>query len=132
MRKAYATAETWHPFYLGYNEEIKRRIGISLRAHYAKDLQELVSLLRPEGVDYFVFERNRFYPDKLKSARYFKVFQPLLDELTSRHYRDYAYRQLPVRLDQKRYPFVVYRDDRAVIVDVRALERYLADTSSAG
>lgn len=126
MRKGYATIETWHPFYSGYNEEMKRRLAISLRAHYAKDLQSLVDILTPENVDYFIFERQRFYPERLHHTVYFKVFQPLLDSLTSGPETDYAFRELPNEVDIERYPFMPYRDRLSAIVDVKKLREYLA------
>ncbi|MBN8550008.1 MAG: hypothetical protein J0M12_11890 [Deltaproteobacteria bacterium] len=126
MRKGYATIETWHPFYSAYNEEMKRRLAISLRAHYARDLESLASILAAEKVDYFIFERQRFYPERLRRTLYFKTFQPLLDELTAGPETDYAYRQLPNEVDLERFPFMPYRDRLAVIVDVKKLQEYLA------
>lgn len=131
MRKGYATIETWHPFYSGYNEEMKRRLSISLRAHYAKDLQSLVDILEPEKVDYFIFERQRFYPERLRNTKYFKVFQPLLDSLTAGPETDYAFRQLPSTIDIERYPFMPYRDRLSAVVDVNKLREYLAQTKPA-
>lgn len=125
MRKGYATSETWHPFYTGYNKEMQRRLGISLRAHYARDLREFVSILEPEHIDFFVFERQRFYPEVLRHTIYYRLFQPLLDELTSRPPEQYAYRELPRDFDPIKYPFVPYRDRLSVVVDVNALRAYL-------
>lgn len=130
MRKAYATSETWHPFYENYNIEMKRRIDISLRAHFARTLDEFVQLTAPEKIDYFVFERRRFYPKALQNPVYFKVFQPFLKELALRPVTEFAYRELPTRVDLERYPFLVYRDNVAVIVDINKLRQFLAEKGS--
>ena len=125
-RKVLATTETWHPFYKGYNQEIERRIEISLRAHYAKDLRELVQILQPANVDYFVFERQRFYPEALQEAKYFPPFQGLIDKITSRHYLEFAYRELPREMDLDKYPCMVFKDQLSVIVDVNCLSAEFA------
>ncbi|MDC0358494.1 hypothetical protein OAO01_06730, partial [Oligoflexia bacterium] len=65
-RRGFITTETAHPFYKGYNAEVQRRLELSLRAHFARDLSELLAVLEPAEVDYFVFERKRFYPWALK------------------------------------------------------------------
>jgi len=126
-RRGYATTETYHPFYLGYLSEIDQRIEISLKAHYAKDLEELYSLLEPVGVDYFVFERRRFYKAVLKDPKsfYFAPFRELSRELGSRPWQDYAYRQVPPQLDLENYPFQVFRDHRSVLIDIKLLGEYL-------
>ncbi|RMG43048.1 MAG: hypothetical protein D6719_04685 [Candidatus Dadabacteria bacterium] len=126
MRRGYATTETAHPFYKGYYREIKRRLIISLKAHYARNLRELLAILKPEGVDYFVFERARFYPGALKKARYFPPLNQLVRELTSRPYMEYAYRELPDKVDLKKAPFMPFKDRKAALVDLKALEKYLA------
>ncbi len=127
MRKAYASSETWHPFYDNYNAEMKRRIAISLKAHYAASLEEVVSLLTPEKIDYFVFERKRFYPKALQNVVYFKVFRPLLAELTGRPPEQYAYRQIPESGEDSSLSFVVYRDKTAVVIDVNKLRAWVAE-----
>jgi hypothetical protein len=124
-RKVFASSETWHPFYAGYNREMKRRLTISLRAHYAKNLHELVALLSPEGVDYFVFERKAFYPTALKNASYLLPFSAMVKELGSRPALDYAYRQLPAAVDLDKAPFMPYRDNLVAIVDIRKLQEFL-------
>lgn len=124
-RKVFASSETWHPFYSEYNREMKRRLTISLRAHYAKDLQELVDLLSPEGIDYFVFERKAFYPNALKNASYLLPFSAMVKELGSRPPQDYAYRQLPAALDLDKAPFMPYRDNLVAIVDIHKLQEFL-------
>jgi len=126
MRRGYATTETAHPFYPGYQREISRRLEISLRAHYAKDLQELVDLVDPEGIDYFVFERKRFHPKELKKADYHPPLDVLVKELASRDPSDYAYRKIPSRGDAKRHPFAPFVDNQGLVVNIAALKRYLA------
>jgi len=130
-RRGFATTETYHPFYLGYLHEIDRRIDISLRAHYARDLTELYELLEPEGIDYFVFERRRFYPAILKDPRtfYFEPFRTLSEELGSRPWQEYAYREIPAEMDLEGHPYKVFRDHRSVLVDVAQLGEYLRHRS---
>jgi hypothetical protein len=125
MRTAFVTTEVSHPFYDKYYAEMKRRLEISLRAHYAASLDELLQLLEPEGVDYFIFERDLFYPEELAKAYYFPPFIEMTKELGSRHYLDYAYRELPRKVDQKIFPFMPFRDDYSVVVDIKALKQYL-------
>lgn len=120
IRRAYATTETAHPFYPRYFEEIKRRLRISLKAHYASNLCEVLELLEPEGVDYFVFSRHRFYPWALEKERYFEPLSKLMQKLTARHYDTYAYKQLPQQVTSNA-PYLVYRDDQSAVVDIVAL-----------
>jgi hypothetical protein len=126
-RRGYATNETAHPFYNLYFKEIERRLVISLRAHYARNLEDVVRLVEPEGVTHFVFARELFYPPALESATFFAPLDKLVKELTSGPVDDYAYFQLPSRVDTKRYPFLVFRDERFAVVEIAALKRYLAD-----
>lgn len=125
IRKAYASSETWHPFYPGYNTEIKRRLEISLRAHYAPDLEQLWLILSKEKIDYFAFERARFYPEALKNAFYFEPFRKLVTELTSGPIEKYAYRELPTEVDLARFPAMPFRDEKSALVDVAKLGEYL-------
>ncbi|MCB0336351.1 MAG: hypothetical protein KDD62_08590, partial [Bdellovibrionales bacterium] len=128
-RRAFVTTETTHPFYPTYYQEMKRRQIISLKAHYARDLQEIVSLLEPEGIDYFVFSRQRFYPDKLKSERYYAPLNILVDELTSYPADSYAYKQIPRELDLDKAPYQIFRDDQSAVIDIAKLKRFLEGAS---
>lgn len=132
MRKGYVTTETSHPFYSKYREEMRRRLGIAFRANYAKDLEELVSITQPEGIDYFMFDRHLFYESELKQARYFPPFNPLVKQLAGRAPEDYAYRKLPLIIHEQMtpenarpYPYLVYWDKRHVLIDLRKLEEAL-------
>jgi hypothetical protein len=125
VRKGYATTETAHPFYPKYFAEMKRRLEISLRAHYARSLREVVELLEPEGIDYFVFSKQRFYPKALETEDYFEPLNGLVQELTARNYMDYAYKQLPREVDRGKYPFLVFRDEQSAIVNIKELREYL-------
>jgi hypothetical protein len=124
-RSAYITTETAHPFYDKYYAAVKPRIEVTLRAHYARTLEELVQLLEPAGVDYFVFDRRKFYPEALKSAKYFKPFDSLVTELTSRPVDEFAFRKLPRTVDLERFPAMPFRDDFAALVDVKKLKAWL-------
>lgn len=124
-RKAYATTEIAHPFYPKYYEEIRRRLIISLRAHYSTSFEEIYSLLKPEGISYFVFSRKRFTEDALKNERYFSPLDILVKELTIKSPNEYAFSSLLPKVDIKKQPFLLFRDQESAIIDVDALGRYL-------
>ena len=125
VRRAYISTESAHPFYDRYYAEVRRRLTITLKAHYAKDLVELVRLLEPEGVDYFVFARAKFYPEALAKAKYFKPFDTLVRELTSRPPDEYAYRQLPRVVTLADFPAMPYKDEKAALVHIPTLKQWL-------
>jgi hypothetical protein len=125
QRRVYISTEMAHPFYQGYYNQIKDRIPLSLRAHYAKSLVELYDLVAPIGIDYFVFERAQFYPEKLDSASYFRPYNVLVKELTSGNYFLYAYRELPKSLDLTVAPFMPFKDHVSAIVDIKKLGLFL-------
>jgi hypothetical protein len=124
-RRGYITSETAHPFYDRYLVQVRHRLDVSLRAHYAPDLREFVRILEPEGIDYFVFDRRKFYPDRLRNATYYAPFDGLMRELTQRPLEQYAYKQLPAQADLEKYPFMSFKDDYAVLVDVGKLRTFL-------
>jgi hypothetical protein len=124
-RRAFITTETAHPFYPKYNEEVRRRVKISLRAHYAQTLEELSRILEGEGIDYFVFERARFYPEALAENDYQLPHKKLAQELGSRDWRLYAYREIPAELDFDEAPYQVFRDAKSVVIDVKKLREFL-------
>jgi len=131
IRRGYVTTETTHPFYKGYYAEMYRRNEISLRAHYAASLQEVVSILEPEGITHFVFKRADFYPDAMRNVKFFPSYKPLIDSLLSRPESEYAYRQLPAKVDMATYPFMPYKDKMSVVIDVQALKSYLQSQKAA-
>jgi hypothetical protein len=124
-RIGYATTETAHPFYRGYYDIIASRLERSLRAHYAHNLSQLYDLTEPAGINYFIFDRKRFYPKELKTASYFKPFDGLVKELTSGNASMYAYRELPQEIDLKKAPYMVFRDAYSVVIDIAKLGQYL-------
>ncbi|MCB0320967.1 MAG: hypothetical protein KDD60_08575, partial [Bdellovibrionales bacterium] len=130
-RRGYATNETYHPFYSGYMREIERRLEVTFRAHYARDLIELYRVLEPEGIDYFVFDRRKFYPEALAEEKFYPPLDGLVQELTSRDSTQYAYKQIPRELVPNEAPYAVYRDDFAVVVDVAKLGEWL-ETQNRG
>ena len=125
MRRTLATTETTHPFFPVYLREMMRRLRISLKAHYARDLGELVSLLKPEGVDYFVFSNSKFSSDALAKEKYFTPLDSLVKELTARPPSEYAFRQLPSKLDLGNHPFMRFKDAHSTVVDINLLDKYL-------
>jgi hypothetical protein len=124
-RQGYVTTEVAHPFYRTYNEEMKRRLAISLRAHYAKSWPEVLALLEPEGIDYFVFERRQFYPETLKQVTYFPPLDELARSLAQSPPEAYAFKNIPQTSDGKPAPFVVHRDGWSTVVDVKKLKEFL-------
>jgi hypothetical protein len=126
-RRAFITTETSHPFYPVYYQEVKRRLEISLRAHYAKSLKELVEILAPQEIDYFIFERKRFYPEVLAEESYFPPLGEMVEQLTSGDPLKYAYRELPTEMDPDNHPYQVFRDHRAALVHIPTLEKWLSE-----
>jgi hypothetical protein len=127
-RKAFVFSEAMHPFYPTYLAEMNRRVRIVFKAHYARDFEELLALLEPEGINYFVFERKRFYPESLKSATYFAPHADFVRSLTSRPWQEYAFRQLPKKVDPTNFPALVFRDHFAAVIDLRKLREYVAQS----
>lgn len=126
-RRALVTTETSHPFYPRYNLEMRRRSEVSLRAHYAETLEEVASLLEPEGVTHFVFRRADFQSDRLKKLTYFPPLDTTVKQLVNRQSGAFAYKALPTQLEPNRYPYVKFIDKFSVIVDVKELSAYLRD-----
>jgi hypothetical protein len=127
VRKALVTTETSHPFYPRYNTEMRRRSEISLRAHYARSLQDVVTVLQPEGVTHFVFRRADFRPEKIVKASYFPPLDTVVKDLVRDPEKGFAFSQLPKELDPQRYPYVSFIDDVSIIIDVAALAQHLRE-----
>ena len=126
-RKVYISTETAHPFFDKYYETIKPRYELSLRAHYAKDLNELYELCKGKGIDYFVFWRKQFLPEYLKNAKAFKPFDVLVKQLASRDPANFAFRKLPEKASNDSFSPLVYKDSETVIVDLKLLEGFLSN-----
>jgi hypothetical protein len=124
-RRVFINTEMAHPFYRGYYEQIRDRITVSLKAHYAKDLDELYNIVAPLGISYFVFQRDHFYPEALKKASFFKPYDQLVYSLTRGDISSYAYRQLPKDVDLSVAPFMPFKDNVAAVVDIHRLGQYL-------
>jgi hypothetical protein len=124
-RRAYVTTETTHPFYTRYYAEMKRRTEIVMKAHFSANLPELLSLIEPERIDYFVFKRLDFKGDNLANVTFFPPLDVMVKELVSRAKEDYAYMQLPKTVDLDNYPFVPYIDRVSVVVDVKKLREFV-------
>jgi hypothetical protein len=125
VRKALVTTETSHPFYPRYNLEMRRRSELSLRAHYAASLADVVTLLKPEGVTHFVFRRADFRPEKIAKASYFPPLDTVVKELVQNPSKGFAFSALPKELDPQGHPYVKFIDDVSIIIDVNELERHL-------
>ena len=120
-RKGFVTSETWHPFYKAYNEEMKRRLDITFRALYARDLPEFLSLVKKEGITHFIFSRGDLSEAGLKRAYYHRPFDTLVKELASRPVTEYAFRELP-RANKSVVPFI---DDQSLVVDIAELDKWV-------
>ena len=125
-RQGYVTNEVAHPFYDKYYQEMKRRLEISLRAHFAKDAKTFLQLLEPERVTHFVFNRKIFYPENLAEAKYFAPFDVLVKELAAGKPESYFYKRIPRDMNDRKFAFLVYRDDESVIIDVKALKDFVS------
>ena len=125
VRKALVTTETSHPFYPRYNLEMRRRSEVSLRAHYAESLRDVVMLLEPEGVTHFVFRRADFRPENLKKLSYFPPLDKVVKELVKRPSGAFAFNDLPKVVDPVGHPYVVFVDDASIVIDVKALGEHL-------
>jgi hypothetical protein len=125
QRKGYVTYEVAHPFYDKYYQEMKRRLELSFRAHFAVDEKDFVKILRAEGVTHFIFERKLFYPERLETLKYHAPFDALIKELTSKNPEMYLYKRLPKDIDLQKYPFLLYRDDQSVVVSMAELEKFI-------
>ncbi|MFN4896996.1 MAG: hypothetical protein ACK5GN_04655 [Pseudomonadota bacterium] len=125
VRRALVTTETSHPFYPRYNLEMRRRSELSLRAHYAESLEDVVALLEPEGVTHFVFRRADFRSENITRASYFPPLDRVVKELVKRPSGRFAFDSLPKALDPNAHPYVKFVDDVSIIVDVKALGDHL-------
>jgi hypothetical protein len=123
-RKGFITSETAHPFYSGYWQEAKRRLELSLRANYAKSAAELIALVEPERISYFIFDRASLSGDRLKKVKYYAPFNILVRELAQHAPESYLGRQLVSLPADARRVVVPYIDDRAIVVDIQALRKY--------
>lgn len=124
-RRAFVTNETAHPFYDKYYKEMSRRIEISLKAHYALTPKEFLDLVEPEGITHFIYKKRSFYVDALANTTYFAPFDVLVKELTKPAADKYFYKRIPREIDQKKYPFLLYRDEQSVVIDVAALRTFV-------
>jgi hypothetical protein len=82
-------------------------------------------LLAPYGIDFFAFQRDRFYPEALAKASFFRPYDQLVFGLTRGAVMEYAYRELPAEVDLERAPFMPFKDRKAAIVDVAKLGDFL-------
>lgn len=125
-RRVFISTELAHPFYRGYYNLIKDRVELSLRAHYAKSLEELYDMVAPQGIDYFVFHRALFYPEALASASYFRPYDQVVYEVTRvPNIMQFAYRELPAEVDLAIAPYMPFKDEVAAVVDIHRLGRAL-------
>lgn len=118
-RKAFITSETAHPFYDSYFEEVKRRVFLTWQAYWANSTEEFTSLLKPEGIDYFVFRREDF---STKGRRVFNYDLPYRDRVKklAKHGGKF-FDELISSYERGDATAIVFSDDRSVVVDVNQL-----------
>jgi hypothetical protein len=104
---------------------VQRRNEISLRAHWAASLEDLVTILEPEGITHFLFRRSDFTPEGLQQATFFPPLTGTVKQLTSKPAGSYAYDKLPKQPDPAQHPYVVFIDSQSLLIDVQALKAYL-------
>lgn len=126
-RRAYVTTETTHPFYQRYNQEMQRRSEIALKAHFSEKLEDVVTVLEPEGITHFVFRAIDFRPDRLPNVSYFPPLDGLVRSMVTRPSGKFAYFEVARRPKEGELPFVVFRDSVSVVVDIKALSAYLRE-----
>ncbi len=115
-RKVFISFETAHPFYDKYRTETRRRLDLSLRAHYSTDLAPLMALA-DEGNDYFVFDRKIFRD--LSKAQYGPPFNEMVYQLAAQPEQIFFYfRELADR-DPDLVPFA---DRFALVVNLKVLK----------
>jgi hypothetical protein len=124
-RQAYITYETAHPFFDKYYNLVRQRTELSLRAHYARSLKDLYQIVAPEKIDYFVFQREQFYPEKLRKPRYFRPFNDLIMQLVGDDLDHFAYHELPAVVDLKEAPYMPFKDSESAIIDIKKLGEFL-------
>lgn len=125
QRIGYMTTEAAHPFYNRYFAEVKRRIYLSFRAHYATNWQSFYNLVSSAKIDYFAFQASDFTPGSIHRAGYDLPFLDDVRKLSSGPLESYVFSQLPNELDRQRFPFLVYRDQKTAVIDVAALGEFL-------
>jgi hypothetical protein len=121
MRQGYVTTETTHPFYDKYYDETRRRTAIALRAHFARNWEDFLSIVGDEKIDYFVFQRSAFKPLRLRSTTYFPPFRDIVAEVSSRGPSQFAYLRLPPKAQMDSFPPLVFVDNYSKVIDVAAL-----------
>lgn len=149
IRKVFISTEMAHPFYPKFYKEVEKRLKVVLDATYAKTLKDLVDILEPYNIDYFLFERNLFYTNRLGygdpskdgyndpnrndnvGAGYPKPFKDYVKKISNRPWNEFAYRELPLEVDMEKYPFMPYKDKYMVVVDIKALKNYLEANKEA-
>ncbi len=131
-RKVYVSSEVTHPFYKTFYEEMERRLIVSLKAHYARSWSDFISLIKPEKIDYFIFSRQRFYPNNLKNEGYYIPLDTLVRELCSYPSESYVYKTLPRKVNLESFPFVKYIDAQSTVIDVNELISYIKKNPQFG
>ena len=75
------------------------------------------------------FDGATFIRNRLKKATYFRPFDEEVRALASLPYDQYAYRKL--RVDDGQNSAVVFKDDQAVVVDLKLLKDSLVGRSNS-
>lgn len=115
-RKVFISFETAHPFYDKYRIETRRRLELSLRAHYATDFTPLIALA-DAGNDYFVYDRKIFRD--LSKAQYGPPFYDLVKELTAKSPQIFEDFKNRAQSDPELVPFA---DKYGLVVNLKVLK----------
>jgi hypothetical protein len=123
-RPAYVTAETDHPFYEGYRNEMGRRLEITFRAHYADSAASFLEAIDQEKIDYFVFDLADFRPETLAQPGYYRPWDRLIRRLASRPADLYFATNLGPYAGT---PVIPFRNRSEIVIDIAALHEKLGD-----
>ncbi len=129
MRRAYVTTEAAHPYFDRYYAEIRRRLLISWEAYYARDISEFVNLLRAEGIDYYVFVKGHFAPEKLKRAKYFRPYDTFVRQLASGDPAEYTFSKLTGESALGFKPAIAFEDEQVLVISVNKLSEIITEDS---
>ncbi|NTV29791.1 MAG: hypothetical protein HGA80_06910 [Candidatus Omnitrophica bacterium] len=115
-RKAFLTEELSLPFYRAYYREVQRRALVLFSIYYATDKSELKRMCARENICYIVAKPRDFEQAFLKDGAFFvEPYNAVVRHLVARvGTGDFVLKDPPEAS-------VVFRTDKAVVIDVNAL-----------
>ena len=123
-RSAYVTTETAHPFYKTYYQEISRRLYKVYAAYYAKNIPDLLDVVKGERITHILFNSEDFREESLKKASYNRPFDAFVRTRAQEALKESAYREIQNLTPTERAKFVVYQDSKSLLVDLALLDQY--------